>query len=84
MAEMPRRRHNKSPRSLLWANIENYISNSLVLALRIEEIPETDFKVLEMADKSKVKGWGYMSFQLDNGVFNCRVIARVCSNLKLE
>ena len=40
----------------------NYISDSLVLALRMEVVPEKDFKVLELANKTTVKAQGYASF----------------------
>ena len=44
----------------------NYISDSLVPALRMEVIPEKDFKLLKMANKTTVKAQGYISFRLDS------------------
>ena len=49
----------------------NYISDSLVLALGMEVIPEEDFELLEMANKTIVKVQGYVSFRLDSGEFSC-------------
>ena len=43
-------------------SIGNYISDSLVLALGMEVIPEKDFDVLELANKTIVKAQGYVSF----------------------
>ena len=40
----------------------NYISDSLVPALGMEVIPEKDFELLEMANKTTVKAQGYVSF----------------------
>ena len=62
----------------------NYISDSLVPALGMEVIPEEDFELLEMANKTTVKAQGYVSFRLDSGEFSCRVIARVFPNLRSE
>ena len=62
----------------------NYISDSLVLALGMEVVPEKDFKVLKLANKTTVKAQGYVCFQLDSGGFSCRVIARVFPNLRSE
>ena len=62
----------------------DYISDSLVLALGTEVIPEEDFELLEMANKTTVKAQAYVSFRLDSGEFSCRVIARVFPNLRSE
>ena len=62
----------------------NYISDSLVLALGMDVIPEEDFELLEMANKTTVKAQGYIFFWLDSGEFSCRVIARVFPNLRSE
>ena len=62
----------------------NYINDSLVPALGVEVIAEKDFELLEMANKTTVKAQGYVSFQLDSGEFNCRVIAQVFPNLRSE
>ena len=62
----------------------NYISDSLVPALRMEVVLEKDFRVLELANKTTVKVHGYVSFQLDSGEFSCKVIARVFPNLRSE
>ena len=40
----------------------NYISDSLVPALKMEVIPEKDFELLEMANKTTVKVQGFISF----------------------
>ena len=60
----------------------NYINDSLVPALGMEVIPEEDFELLEMANKTTVKAQGYVSFRLDSGEFSCKVIARVFPNLR--
>ena len=60
----------------------NYISDSLIHALGMEVVPEKDFELLELANKTTIKAQGYVSFQLDNGEFICRVIARVFPNLR--
>ena len=62
----------------------NYISDSLIPALGMEVIPEKDFEVLELANKTTVKAQGYVSFRLDSGEYSCRVIARVFPNLRSE
>ena len=62
----------------------NYISDSLVPALVMEVVPEKDFKVLELANQTTVKAQGYVSFRLDSGEFNCRIIAQVFPNLRSE
>ena len=62
----------------------NYISDSLVPALGMEVIPEKDFELPEMANKTTIKAQGYISFRLDSGEFSCRVIARVFPNLRSE
>ena len=62
----------------------NYISDSLVPALRMEVIPEEDFELLEMANKTTVKVQGYVSFRLDSGEFSCKVTAQVFPNLRSE
>ena len=58
----------------------NYISDSLVPALGMEVVPKKDFEVLELANKLTVKAQGYVSFRLDSGEFNCKVIAWVFPN----
>ena len=50
----------------------------------MEVIPEKDFEVLELANKTTVKAQGYVSFRLDSGEFSCRVIAQVFPNLRSE
>ena len=62
----------------------NYTSDSLVPALGMEVVLEKDFEVLELANKTTVKAQGYVSFRLDSGEFNYRVIAWVFPNLKSE
>ena len=62
----------------------NYISDSLVLALGMEVVPEKDFEVLEQANETTVKAQGYVSFQLNSGEFSCSVIAWVFPNLRSE
>ena len=62
----------------------NYISDSLVPTLGMEVVPEKDFKMLELANKTTVKAQVYVSVWLDSKEFNCRVIARVFPNLRLE
>ena len=67
----------------MWINGQLY-SDSLVPALGMEVIPEEDFELLEMANKTTVKAQGYVSFRLDSGEFSYRVIARVFPNLRSE
>ena len=62
----------------------NYISDSLVLAVGMEVIPEKDFEVMKLANKTTVKGQGYLSFRLDSGEFSYRVIGRMFPNLRSE
>ena len=59
-----------------------YISDSLVPALGMEVIPENDFEVVELANKTTIKVKVYVSFQLDSGEFSCKVITWVFPNLR--
>ena len=45
-----------------YGSMGNYISDSLVPALGMEVIPERDFELLEMANKTTVKAQGYMFY----------------------
>ena len=77
--------HGRNVKALIdCGSTGNYISDSLVPALGMEVIPEEDFELLEMANKTTVKAQGYVSFRLDSGEFSCRVIARVFPNLRSE
>ena len=68
--------HGRNIKALIdYGSMGNYICDSLVPALKMDVIPEKDFEVLELASKTTVKAQGYVSFQLDNGEFSCRVIA---------
>ena len=85
LVEVAARIHGRNVKALIdCGSTGNYISDSLVPALGIEVIPEEDFELLEMANKTTVKAQGYVSFRLDSGEFSCRVIAQVFPNLRSE
>ena len=85
LVEVAARIHGRNVKALIdCGSTGNYINDSLVPALKMEVIPEKDFKVLELADKTTVKAQGYISFRLDSGEFSCRVIAWVFPNLRSE
>ena len=62
----------------------NYISDSLVPALRMELVPKKDFEVLELANTAAVNVQGHVSFWLDSKEFSCRAIARMFPKLRSE
>ena len=67
-----------------YGSTGNYISDSFVPTLGMKVILEKDFEVLELANKTTVKAQGYVSFRLDSGELNCKVIAQVFPNLRSE
>ena len=67
-----------------YGSMGKYINDSLVPAFGMEVIPEKDFEVVELANKTTVKAQGYVSFRLDSGEFSYRVIARVFPNMRSE
>ena len=77
LVEVAARIYGRNMKALIdYGSMGNYISDSLVPALWMEVVPEKDFEVLELANKTAVKAQGYVFFQLDSGEFSCKVIAR--------
>ena len=63
LVEVAARIRGRNVKALIdYGSTGNYISESLVLALGMEVIPEEDFKLLEMANKTSIKAQGYVSF----------------------
>ena len=83
LVEVAARIHGRDVKALIdCGSTGNYISDSLVPALRMEVIPEEDFELLEMANRTTVKAQGYVSFGLESWEFSCKVIAWVFPNLR--
>ena len=63
LVEVSARIHGRNVKALInYGSTGNYISDSLVPTLGMEVIPREDFEVLELANKTKVKAQGYVSF----------------------
>ena len=85
LVEVAARIRGRNVKALIdCGSMGNYINDSLVPAPGMEVIPEKDFVLLEMANKTTVKAQGYVSFWLDSGEFSCRVIAWAFPNLQSE
>ena len=85
MIEVAARIYGRTVKALIdCGSTRNYISDSLVPALRMKVVLERDFEVLELVNKMTVKVQGYVSSWLDSGKFSCIVIAWVFPNLRSE
>ena len=63
MVEVAARIRGRNVKALIdCGSTGNHISDSLVPALGMEVIPEKDFELLEMANKTTVKAQGFVSF----------------------
>ena len=63
LVEVATRLRGRNMKALIdCGSTSNYISDSLVPALRVEVDLEKDFKMLEMANKTTIKVQGYVSF----------------------
>ena len=62
----------------------NFISDELVIALRLRVVPEAHFAELTLADGSIVKAAGTVQFKLCYGNYKGEITARVFPNLSKE